>query len=568
MKLKKMMTVGITLLSAGVLAACGGESAATINTEKPEDAPDTWIADRTITGLVFQSAGDAGVDTMSPEISDYIKERTGITFELETVTSESSTEALAAGLAAGDLPDFIAYYLNHSGRPEFPILLQAANEGMFHDIAPYLQEGETYGKYYEEGYLPTDTRENIMMRDDHEGATYLVHMAINENPADPGMKSVGGPYIRRDIVEELGVDPLDINTTEQLYDLLVQIDEGDFADDNGSSVTPLGPTVWGGSERPFIYNDLVWQGDGGEKFWKDGDDVLHESQTDYAEQRIAYVRQLMDEGLMHPEFYTMEETRASEGVTNGSFAIVADMYNYRPEVGDLKYIPLGPINRVDGNNHMVMPYKSGYAGWSVPSTTEMPEHVVQFADWLASEEGKTLYMYGLEGEHYDIGEDGKPVPKAEIVQLQDENPEEAAALGFRGVRAFWGEHLAWTNMNNFDHFGERSWGDKIREEQGEEQTAAQQIIDMYGWDERYENKEVIDGLYPRSYLFEFEGEAGALNTALDRWEEDIIKAYYASSQEEIDSILEAARLELEDAGIEEFGRFLEEKEAEGDVIFY
>lgn len=574
MSLKRKIIGSLTLATAAVsLAACGASgNESSGGGERPEDAPDTWIADRTITGLVFQSAGDAGVDSMSPEIQEYIKERTGITYELQTVTSDSSTEALVSGLAAGDLPDFISFYLNHSGRPEFPPLLQAANEGMFHDIAPFLKEGETYGKYFEEGYLPVDTKENIMMRDDHDGATYLVHMAIDENPADPGMKSVGGPYIRRDIAEDLGVDPLSIHTTEELYDLLVDIQEKGYTDDNGATVTALGPTVWGGSERPFIYNDLVWEGAGGEKFWKDGDSVLHESQTDYAEQRVEYVRQLMDEGLMHPEFYTMEETRASEGVTNGSFAIVADLYNYRPEVADLKYIPLGPINRVDGNNHMVMRYKSGYAGWAVPSTTENPEEVVAFADWLASEEGKTLYLYGLEGVHYDLGEDGKPVPKTELVQLQAEAPDEARKEGFRGVRAWWGEHLAWTNMNNFEQFGERNWGDKIREAEGQDQTAAEQIIEMYNWDERYENKEVIDGLTPRAYLNEFITEQADGNdsiiTALDNWDVELQKAYYASTDEEAMNIIQNAKQDLLDAGIEEYTAFLESKEAEGNVIYY
>ena len=36
---------------------------------------------------------------MNPEIKEYIKERTGINFELQTVTNEDSTEALASGLA-------------------------------------------------------------------------------------------------------------------------------------------------------------------------------------------------------------------------------------------------------------------------------------------------------------------------------------------------------------------------------------------------------------------------------------------------------------------------------------
>ena len=532
---------------------------------KAEEKPDTYIADREITGLIFQSAGDAGVDTMSPEIQAYIKERTGITLKLETVTSEDSTEALAAGLAAGDMPDFIAFYLNHSGRPEFPLLLQASNEGMFHDIAPYLKESKTYGKYFEEGYLPKDTKDNIMMREDQNGATYLVHMAINQQPADPGTKEIGGPYIRKDIADALGINPLEITTSEQVKDLLVKISEGDFKDDNGNPVTPLGPTVWGGSDRPFIYNDLVWSGAGGEKFWKDGKSVKHESMTDFGEKRVKFVRELLEQKLMHPEFYTMEETRAQEGVTNGSFAIVSDIHNYRPEIGDMKYIPLGPINRVDGKNHMVKSYKSGYAGWAVPATTEKPEEIVKFADWLAGPEGKMLYFYGLEGKHYELDKDGKPVPNKELVKLQEENPDAAIKEGFRGVRAFWGEHLAFTDMNNIEQFGEAAWGDKVREG---EATAAQKIIEMWDYDKRYEEKEVIDGLYPRAYLYEFEGEDGELNAALDAWDESLLKAYYAKSDDEVKEILDAARQDLVDAGIEDYCKFLEEKEAAGEVIFY
>lgn len=567
--MKKILKYGLLTTSILTLAACSnGSDSDQASSEKPEDAPETWIADRTITGLVFQSANDAGVDTMSPEIKDYIKERTGITFELETVTSDSSLEALTSGLAAGDLPDFIAFYLDNSGRPEFPPLLQASNEGMFHDIAPYLEEGEIYGKYFEDDYLPSDTRDNIMMRDDQDGSTYLVHMSINQEPADPGRKMIGGPFIRTDIAEDLGIDPQDITTTEALLDVLEQIDEGDFTDDNGNPVTALGPTVWGGSERSAIYQDLVWEGPGGQKFAKDDNDkVLHESMTDYAEQRVEFVRDLLDRGLMHPEFYTMEENRASEGVYNGSFGIISDVHSFRPEVSNLEYVPIGPIERYNGDDHMVMPYKSGYAGWAVPETTENPEEVVAFADWMASDEGKRLYFYGLEGEHYEIDEDGNTAPLPEIVELADENPDEAKELGFRGVGAYWGEHLSYTDMNNLEQFGEESWGDSVREE-AEGQTAGQEIAERYNYDERYENKEVIDGLYPRAYLFEFEGDNGPLSTALDEWDEEIVRAYYADSDDEAKTLVENAKQVLLDANIEEFAKFLEDKEAEGETVFY
>ena len=176
---KWLFSIALMITVIGLIGCSNNEEAA-ISNEKPEGAPDTWIADRTITGLVFQSASDASVD-MNPEIKEYIKERTGITFELQTVTSDSSTDALASGLAAGDLPDFIAFYLNNSGRPEMSLLLKAANEGMFTDLKPLLEDTKVYSKYLEEDYLPEDTRENVMFRDEWDGASYLVHMAINRN---------------------------------------------------------------------------------------------------------------------------------------------------------------------------------------------------------------------------------------------------------------------------------------------------------------------------------------------------------------------------------------------------
>nr|WP_309101480.1 extracellular solute-binding protein [Fredinandcohnia onubensis] len=560
--LKKILATFLVLLTVFVAVGCSNDKA-TINTEKPEGAPDTWIADRTITGLIFQSANDAGVD-MNEEILAYIKERTGITLELQTVTNDDSTEALAAGLAAGDLPDFVAFYLNNSGRPEMNLLLKAANEGMFHDLTPLMKDTKIYSKYLEEDYLPQDTRDNIMFREEWNGASYLIHMAINRNAGDVGRPSVGGLYIKKDIVDALGIDPLEVNTSEEIYELAQQIKAGNFKDDNGKNITVIGPTAWGGSDRDWLYNDLVWTGVSGEKFMKDENGtILHEAQTELGMERVKFVQKLMNEGLMTPEYYTMEETRAKEGIVNGSFGIVSDMHNYMPENNDMTYIALGPIERVDGTNDMVIPYKSGYAGWAIPSTTEMPEHVMQFADWLASEEGKMLYFYGLEGRDYELDENGKPVPTQEVLDLIESNPEEAKKRGFRGVGAYWGEHLAYTDMDNLADFGEQSYGDKSS---GENNAAAKEILDLYKYDEKLANARMIDGMTVQSFLYEFEGEDGGLSTALNRYNEDLLRAYYAKSTEEAQAILDESLKNLEKNGLQDFLNLVEQKEAEGVTL--
>lgn len=536
------------------------------NENEDSDKPDTWIADREIEGIVFQGIGDTGAE-MNPEIVEELRKRTGITLKITTVDADSSLQALTAGLAAGDLPDFISYYLNHSGRPEMQILLKGAREGQFVDVDPLFEDTKIYSKYLEDDFLPQDTRDNIMFRPEFDGSAYLVHMNIPRKSGVEAMGThyVGGMHIRADIAEDIGFETGDIKTSEELYDLLTKIKENGYEDDNGSAVTPLGPTVWGGRDDAYIYNDLVWSGiSGDEKFLKDENgDIKHESQTDWGLKRAEFVQTLMDEGLMHQEFYTMEENRAVEGVINGSFAITSDMHNYVRENNDMKYIPVGDLNEVTGQEHrMSTPFKSGYAGWAIPSTTENPDEIVQFADYLASREGKMLYAYGIEGEHYELDDDGNPVPTDEIVEMKDNDYSEAQKAGIRGVDIFWGEHLGWTDLDHEGDFGEEQWGDSLKDTS---EDTPQKLRDLYGYDEKLEDILITEGLNPQSYVFEFDPD-GNLDTALKDYDDDLQRAFYSKSKEEAEKNLESAYQKLERAGLLEFIEFLEEKEADGTII--
>lgn len=85
-----------------------------------------------------------------------ITELTGIKLDLRYTPGESDETVMAAQLAAGNIPDAIVSYLNNSTRPEFPILLKAAKEGLFADMTPYLADTSVYRNYLEHDYLPAD----------------------------------------------------------------------------------------------------------------------------------------------------------------------------------------------------------------------------------------------------------------------------------------------------------------------------------------------------------------------------------------------------------------------------
>lgn len=552
--------VAVPLLVASLLAGCsnsGNNEPAASNeptaSNAPSDKPATWIADRKIKGLIFMGSDDQTSD-INPEILAEIKKRTGIEYEVEIMKANKAIEGLTAGLASGDLPDFVAFYLNNSGRPEMPVVLKAAREGMFTDLTPLIKDTKVYSKYLEKGYLPNDTNYGVMFRPEFNGSTYFIHMNVNREGGKPS-KLIGGPYIRKDIAEALKIDPSSIKTHEQLYDLAKKIQAGNFKDNNGNPITPIGPGYWGGKELGQIFADLQW-GDTDQWIYqgKDGK-ILHESQTPVAMQKVEFMQKLLKEKLMHPEFFTIDQSRAEEGALNGSFGIVGDMHSYLQFNQDLHYLPLGPFNDVDGNPYqMQIDFKSGYSAWAIPSTTKKPEEIVKFADFMASREGKMLWRYGLEGRDYTLDDKGNPVPKQEVLDLKESNAAEAKKLGFAGAGNYWGEILGQTDIDYMADFGEENYGDKVS---GASELGLK-AAEFYKLDEKIANANVVDAYTPKSFLGEF-ATGTDLNSAFGNYKDSLVKAYYSDSKEEAQKILDEALKQLKAANLDGYLKLLEEK---------
>jgi len=558
--------LAIPLIASMVFAGCSPKE------EKPSDTgkeqtqqetgsdnsgkPATWIADRKIKGLVFMGADDY-TEEMNPEVLKQIKEKTGIDYEINIMPAERSIDGLIAGLASGDLPDFIAFYLNHSGRPEMPVVLKAAREGMFTDLTPFMKDTKVYSKYFQDGYLPLDTQNGVMFRPEFNGAAYFMHMNISRETGYETRKWVGGPHIRKDIAEALNIDPRTITTSEQVYELAKKIQNGHFKDNNGKEVSVIGPRYWGGRDVKALYSDLTLSINQAFKRNSEGK-IVHESQTDYPMKRVEYIQKLLGEKLMNPEFFTMDENRATEGILNGSFAIVADMHNYLDFNKDMHYLPIGPLNEGDQPYQMKLNYKSAGGAWAIPSTTENPQDIVKFADFLASREGKLLWQYGIEGRDYTLDAKGNPVVKKEVLELKDKDPKAAKALGFAGVGNYWGDILGNTDVDRIADFGEGEYGDAVHPEAN---AGPLKIAEYWGWDEKRKNAEISDKYSTSAFIGEFE-KGVELKAALDNYDESMIRAYYAKNLDEAKKIIDSAYEQLKASGLEEYEALLEQKDAD------
>lgn len=70
-------------------------------------------------------------------------------------------------------------------------------------------------------------------------------MGINRHAGQEERRTVGGPYVRRNIMEKLNIKPSSIHTSKDVERLAEKMKEHHFKDDNGKEITPIGSYCMG-----------------------------------------------------------------------------------------------------------------------------------------------------------------------------------------------------------------------------------------------------------------------------------------------------------------------------------
>ena len=579
--IRNLLAAGLAgSMVVGSLAGCGSstDSASTSNsktssdaaTEDTSDKPDTWIADRTITvqAYVDDIGNTLPDDFSSTEVGKKIKELTGITLDIKYTPGDSDQKVMASQLAAGTIPDVIVSYLDNSTRPEFPLLLKAAKEGMFADVSEYMKNSEVYSKYYEDGFLPDDSYKNVTFRDDLDGV-YLWQLNVAETDKTlewiPEGEYVGGLWIQKSIADDLGIDVTQIRTADDFYDLLVKIKEGGYKDDNGNDVYPLGPKYWGGSMDTieYICPGLKWGVSDDYNIDEDGN-VRHEAEKDSIYDEIDYVRKLLNEGLMNPEFFTMDSTRAEEVSRNHNSAIIADVHNYQDIIyGNDDWIPLGPLNDISGDNKKVTHGKTAYGCMAISADAENPEEIFKFFDWLSTYDGQLLAQYGVEGVSYNMV-DGNPVLTDEALEKVNNNDTDyminQIGAAFGGIGNCFLSFCV-TNTDNTKNFGESRPGAAA----GTTYARSVELATEYP-----REKKLVPGLNATAYMSA--DELAAVKTQMDllNWDEVLTQCFFAKDDAEVKTMIDSFRAQLKAAGVEQFEDYVANiyKEDPDAVNFY
>ncbi len=546
-----------TVVSASVQSSIAEPETTPEPAETEQAEEDTFIADRTVVIQAF--VDDIGLslpdDPSNSPVFQEIKKRTGIEIKVQYEPADSDSTMLLAKLEAGDIPDAIVCYLNNSTREEFPILLNAVKEGMFAELTEYMMKSKVYYRYFEEDYLPDDTYKNICFRNDLDG-TYLMHLSIpaedRSTEFDPEEDYVGGMWIQKSIAQALDVDVKNIRTQEDFYNLLKAIKEGGFTDDNGEPVYPLGPKYWGGSvdSLEYIVRGFDWGVSDGYNLADDGT-VKHEIETEYAWKKVEFIRKLLAEDLINPDFFTMDAAQAEEVSRTHNSAIIADCHNYQDiiyETGD--WIPLGPLNDITGEQSKVVSGKGGYGCWAISAKAEHPDEIFKLFDYLSTEEGQLLCEYGIEGLSYNMV-DGKPVLTDEVQEHLNAGDTDwlinniGAGFGGKGVVFF---DFVLTDLDSKARFGEAIPG----------ASGATAFENAVAIGKEYPiTYRLVKGLNASAYMSTEAMESVREGLSSLNYKEALLQAMFADSDAEAKKILDDFKNRMQTAGVAEFEDLLQ-----------
>lgn len=430
-------TVALALTGAmvmGTLAGCGSSDSASTTTDsksaetkteasteaKTEAKADEASADAGVAGIEGYEAFaenvtlkipvyDRGVEGVPDVTNNYwtkwVQENFGdkynITVEYVPITRSDVLTSYALLAAADDLPTILMEY-------DYPKLAQWADDGYLttYDLNEFAQVAPTYyQRMVDLGQIPYT---------EMNGDTYF---ALAERPySDTNYTWI--TFYRQDWLEQEGYTEYPSTWAEQ-KELFTKIKN------DGICEYPLGGAMVTGVGADQNYAFRTFPED--EEEWvKYGDYAIPALGSEANKKFLQRENEKYNDGLINPEYFTIDaETDKAAFVNGNSFQysgyISASMdfltafYEQNP---DGKLGVLVTKNVADEEGGTVPAFRANnpfgmMIGFSSQASEDEIKAAWMYMEWCTQEDNLFTFQWGIEGENYNMGEDGLPVAVAD-----------------------------------------------------------------------------------------------------------------------------------------------------------
>ncbi len=334
-----------------------------------------------------------------------LAERTGVYLEWHCVHPDNEGEQFNLMCVSGDLYDILSNATTlYTGGGE-----AAVADEILLDIRPLLTE-ELAPQICKLLDSDQDLFESLLTESGYIAGLPCVPMQKETTPTF-------GPIIRQDWLDDLGLETPE--TLDQLHDVLVA-----FRDEKGATA-PLTIQNYGvGLDNGLVnaYGILGSVGDGtgiaDPMYQVDGQVYYGPIQPEFKEY-LTMLNEWYSEGLIWKDFMTYTDTQNPPsdiilngecGVFYGEVTYIASLENNATEEG----FTLSGVKNFTLEEGGTIPFEdevtwTAATPWSISTQCENPELLIQWCNYMYTDDGALLCNFGVENESFVFDEDGNPV---------------------------------------------------------------------------------------------------------------------------------------------------------------
>lgn len=379
-KLKKIAAVSCTI--SLLLAGCGNGGKVSKSDFKFDQYP-METEEKLTYWCSLNTAVSSVVDNFAKtEYAKELQKRTGVEIEyMHPATGQEST-SLSLMIASDQMPDMIeTTWSTYGGGPE-----QSIKEGIIYPLNDYLEHAPNLKKFLEEN----PEIDKMVKTDD---GTYYAFPFIRE---DKRLLISVGNLIRTDWLEELGLkEPTTIAEMETVLKTFKEKKSADAALSFKSS-----------DRSKFLGNFST-----STSFYLEDGKIVYGPLTENYKYALETMKRWYDEGLLDPNFVSVNNTALTANVLNGQTGLTINtgggglgtwLDNMKGKDFDMSGIAYTKIS--DDKEVSYFSVDTNYPGYgSVAITTacKNPELAVRWLDYGFSEEGYILNNFGIEGVSFE-----------------------------------------------------------------------------------------------------------------------------------------------------------------------
>ena len=428
--------MAVVLASACILAGCGSGKGASV--------PETGTAD-TENRTSEADSSDSGEQAAGTETAPDGELKTISIFNSHGTVSDF-TDPVAEAIK--ERTGFTVEYIDGAGAVEEKLNLMLSGQ-TYPDIV-YLDSASAVRKAYEEAGALIGMKDLIEQHGPDIKKMYG-DLLIRFESEDGEIYGLGDWY-------DLDPDP---NVMVMIkYDLLVEVAGKERADDHETPFsqeefiqllkdyqakypdgTPI--SVQGKEWDVTMFNGMF----GVVEYYTANSKIEHKVKDPQFKEMVLFINQLYREGLLDKDWVTLGWDQLEEKITQGNtFSTVdsnwiASRPNQALRISDGEDADFRSYKVVgNGVTAEQTTYNSrntlGWGDWCITKNCEDPVAAMEFCNFMASEEGQYLTLWGVEGEHWEYV-DGKHKPVQEFLDAyRADTAATGRATGVRKYRMF------------------------------------------------------------------------------------------------------------------------------------